>query len=525
MKKKIILIGFCLVGGILSAQNLTDGLRYSMEELDGTARFKAMSGAFTSLGGDLSAISINPAGSTIFAGGEISVTIANNNTKNAGTRTINSSDFSFSQFGIAVPVSIGSEGWKNIAFGFNYQQTHNFTPQDIHYSGPSNKNLGDYFQYYANGIEQENLMLVEYGVDKRPSRRWRLDNLYSAYGQAVRFSPFKLRNALLGYTAGLIKPQSGKTAIDPSMTDAEANAVKNETTYVSNVSGTTFQNIEHYTEGGVNRYNFNFAAKYDIFSFGINLNSHNVDYREVTRHRENYLNNTASGVRSAYFQNELKTTGSGFSLQLGAIAKIAEGVRIGLSYTSPTWYNLQDETTQSLRVTTESNGDFWANPNVVAVYDRYRFRTPASWTVGASWVWNKSLILSGDYMYKGYGKIHYSSDNLKSENSIIQQTLGDTSTLRFGAEYRFLVNNKLNLFLRGGYRYQQSPYKGDEKYIGNLNGFSTGTGIAFKGMRFDLSYDIAKQDHQPQFYESVLTSSTKFERTYQNLLFSFSFKF
>ena len=100
MEKKIILIGFCLVGGILSAQNLTDGLRYSMEELDGTARFKAMSGAFTSLGGDLSAISINPAGSTIFAGGEISVTIANNNTKNAGTRTINSSDFSFSQFGI-----------------------------------------------------------------------------------------------------------------------------------------------------------------------------------------------------------------------------------------------------------------------------------------------------------------------------------------------------------------------------------------------------------------------------------------
>ena len=46
--KRIIYIGFSLLGGVLSAQNLTDGLRYSMEGLNGTSRFNAMSGAFSS---------------------------------------------------------------------------------------------------------------------------------------------------------------------------------------------------------------------------------------------------------------------------------------------------------------------------------------------------------------------------------------------------------------------------------------------------------------------------------------------
>ena len=63
MKKNILTIGFCLATTFAIAQNHTDGLRYSMEELSGTARFKGMSGAFSSLGGDFSSISQNPAGS------------------------------------------------------------------------------------------------------------------------------------------------------------------------------------------------------------------------------------------------------------------------------------------------------------------------------------------------------------------------------------------------------------------------------------------------------------------------------
>ena len=56
----------------LNAQSLNDALRYSQTSLAGSARFNALSGAFGSLGGELSAISINPAGSSVFLSSELS---------------------------------------------------------------------------------------------------------------------------------------------------------------------------------------------------------------------------------------------------------------------------------------------------------------------------------------------------------------------------------------------------------------------------------------------------------------------
>ena len=45
-----------LVCFISNAQNIDDVLRYSTDNLQGTARFQAMSGAFGALGGDLSSL-------------------------------------------------------------------------------------------------------------------------------------------------------------------------------------------------------------------------------------------------------------------------------------------------------------------------------------------------------------------------------------------------------------------------------------------------------------------------------------
>ncbi|UWX55711.1 UPF0164 family protein [Maribacter litopenaei] len=58
-----ITLFLCLIG---SSQNINDVLRYGQEDLLGTARFQAMGGAFGALGGDMSALNINPAGSAVF---------------------------------------------------------------------------------------------------------------------------------------------------------------------------------------------------------------------------------------------------------------------------------------------------------------------------------------------------------------------------------------------------------------------------------------------------------------------------
>ena len=62
MKRKIFLIAasILMLPAWLAGQNMDDALRYSRLFYQGTARFNGMSGAFTALGGDVSAIGLNP---------------------------------------------------------------------------------------------------------------------------------------------------------------------------------------------------------------------------------------------------------------------------------------------------------------------------------------------------------------------------------------------------------------------------------------------------------------------------------
>ena len=58
--KEIVSILFCIFSiSFVFTQDLTDAIRYSNTETQGTARFKSMAGAFGALGGDISGVSIN----------------------------------------------------------------------------------------------------------------------------------------------------------------------------------------------------------------------------------------------------------------------------------------------------------------------------------------------------------------------------------------------------------------------------------------------------------------------------------
>ena len=82
MKKYIWLLAIGLTVNALQAQEVSDAVRYSQDNLNGTARFRAMSGAFGALGGDLSSINVNPAGSAIFANNQVGITLSNNTITN-----------------------------------------------------------------------------------------------------------------------------------------------------------------------------------------------------------------------------------------------------------------------------------------------------------------------------------------------------------------------------------------------------------------------------------------------------------
>ena len=81
MKKSILFIMGMLCFAV-SAQNINDVVRYGTENLQGTARFQAMGGAFGALGGDLSSLNVNPAGSAVFNYSEFTITASNYNRNN-----------------------------------------------------------------------------------------------------------------------------------------------------------------------------------------------------------------------------------------------------------------------------------------------------------------------------------------------------------------------------------------------------------------------------------------------------------
>ena len=84
MKNSIFFILVSVCFG-LQAQDIEDVLRYSFDNTQGTARYQGLSGAFTALGGDLSAINSNAASSAVFNNSQFTFTGTNYNRNNDAT--------------------------------------------------------------------------------------------------------------------------------------------------------------------------------------------------------------------------------------------------------------------------------------------------------------------------------------------------------------------------------------------------------------------------------------------------------
>jgi hypothetical protein len=134
--KKLLLLLTLLFSTIIYSQSLgyNDlGILFSGDEYNGTARYNAMSGAFGALGGDLSAMAINPAGAAVFLKNEFNFSLSNRNTS-ISTSFYNNGQLSENDYldlpqmgGVAVFNNYNPNGnWKNLALGFNYSKTSDF---------------------------------------------------------------------------------------------------------------------------------------------------------------------------------------------------------------------------------------------------------------------------------------------------------------------------------------------------------------------------------------------------------------
>ena len=502
MKKSLSFI-MVLVCFQLSAQNINDVLRYNDNSLQGTARFQAMGGAFGALGGDMSALNVNPAGSAVFNNSLFTITGTNYNRDNDvvygggfNNRTLNSIELN-QLGGVFVFKNVGSSSdWNRISFAFNYDMVQNFD-DEFFASGSTTEGIADYFLGFAQGIPFGNL-LIQDG-----------EFIEEAYLDIGRAQGFGAQQAFLGYYGGVIDPQDDS---DPDNTVYLANGDYN----------TVNQEYLQSTSGYNSRFTVNLAGQYkDNLYLGAALNFNTIFYDRITFFDESGYN-AGSPIQFTTFDNLLHTEGSAFSFSLGAIARVNENVRLGGSYQSPTWYRLTDDTSQRINSDLADSEINFIDFNVINLFERYTIKTPAKYTGSLAIIFGKEGLLSLDYGYQDMSEAQLRPDTdpqFTEVNTTIANNLGAVTTINIGGEYRID-----EVSLRGGYRFVESPYE-DGSTIGELNGYSAGLGYNFGGSRLDLTFSRTEQDVGQQLFDVGVTTPATISAVRTNVSLGYTMNF
>jgi len=471
--KHLYIIIFLITGLSINAQNFEDAWRYAGEEPTGTARFTAMSGAFSSLGGDLSALSLNPAGITTFTTNRFTATLSFfntetnsdyfNNNRSAEYNSFDDQIIGVNQIGAAWVYQSDTGDWNKIAFAVNYNKKTDFGNYiRINGLNTAGHSVTDYYVNSANGIYLSELQQID-GLDD--DYQWLGEN----YG-------FDAQQAYLAYQAWIINPVDDT---DDDNTQYTANAV-----YVN----PAHQN-KIYTAGNKSVIDFAIAGTYQKkLQLGFSISAYSIDYEENNIIIEdNY--EASSDLQYLKAKNALRVDGSGISLKLGGIYKLGNGLKVSFAYHSPQWLEINEYMKQSV-YTEMSNGDvFDLQPDVENAFAPYKIITPSKYVLGASAVVNKKGLISVDYTYQDMSDLHFKEKDYDADttyfdevNDEISDTMQAVHKLNFGGELKLS-----ELSLRAGGFMTTSPLKADDELF-TTTGMSFGMGYDFGGIVMDFAY-------------------------------------
>ncbi len=499
--KKIILI--LLVSCGASSQNIEFVRNFVTENPIGSARFEAMSGAFGALGGDLSSFSINPAGSSVFNFSEFSgsLTLINqeHNVNYFQDESLNDyTSLDFGQLGLVVVLKNTQNGnWKKMAIGINTHLTKSYD-DELFISGRNTKlSLDRYFLGFADQVNFDNIQLLDF------------ESVSEGYSRVGYNSGYGHQQAFLGYHSYLI--------------EHDADGFFSNASSLNGVSHRYFLDTRGYNR----ELNINISGQYkENWYFGANINFHLIDYIEQKNIFETDYD-VDSYIKETNFYDELRTSGGGISLQLGAIFKPTETIRMGLSYESPTWYFLEDELQQYIRTSSvDDTGQSYIDiidPQVINIYEDYTIKSPSKLTGSLAIIASKRGLISMDYTRKNYASARITPSNdpvFDFINNDIKNQWTSTNSYRIGGEIR----GAGGISIRGGYHFEESPYKETNTY-GDLSGYSLGLGFNFGVNALDIAYVRQERDIQHRLYDVGLTSVASSSQSTSRFTIGYKLKF
>ena len=496
-RKKFLLYIFIIASSFSFSQTYEDVLRYNSFSHEGTSRFNSMGGAFGALGGDVSAISINPASSSVFLDSEIAISF---NYKNQKINNILNSSKSKSKndlfsFGGLGAVLVYENKKSKLSVGYNLNILGDFN-SSFRLSGNNNNGIDSYFLYYADGIPSEDLLIYEDETTQ---------SVYKYLGNNYGFAD---QQAFLGYQSYVIN-QAGEDSNN----------------YISNSSYNNLnQNLEVTRIGNHLKHSVNLGTSFNKNLFaGVNINYHETNFEETKTFQENGYEDD-SKVERVLLKENLLALGNGISIQIGTIVKIKQ-LRLGISYTSPTELKIEEENSQYIESDIrEKDGliTYIIDPNTINIYDDYKLTLPSKSLFSLAYIFGKKGLISFDYEVTKFNNSKFDDNNSKDSYlnslnySIKNKFAGLSESIRLGGEYRIK-----NLNLRGGY----FSYKGPDSNIDNkINGISAGLGINFGYTDFDFGITKSNNYNQNRMFTRGLTNNYSIEDDTYSFYASFSIK-
>ncbi|MBJ2183825.1 MAG: hypothetical protein JFR38_04835 [Muribaculaceae bacterium] len=489
--KKLLLPAIALaIPAAMLAQSATDAYTLSQTDLRGTARFMSMGGAFTALGGDLSAVTLNPASLGVYRSSEIGATldISFRNYKTAGSEGSLSEKQTkayCNNFGYVGVVRLDGT-MRSFAWGASYNRTASFDRITNGYTNPTQTSLSNYIAAFTNGTYAGDMDFVE--------------NKYNPYADSdINWL------SILAYNSYIINPnnRASDEYVGLYMNGTHGDAV--------------FQSRER---GYVDEYNFSFGGNVsDVVNWGVNIGITDLSYTRDVLYSESmegaYIPNSAgkfvNGNAGFDLYNSQSVSGNGWNLNFGVIIKPINEFRIGLSVKTPTWWNLQHAAAAETdyRYTPAGSGSTLEGNEYTdgASFDS-RLNSPWHLNVGVAGVIGGKGIISLDYE-----RIAYPDMKVKHQNGwygdfvsadYVNQDIKDyfqaANALRIGAEYRVTPQ----FSIRAGYAWQGASVKEeaergdievltagtDPSYTFNktTNQLSFGAGYRYKGWYIDAAY-------------------------------------
>lgn len=517
--KRFLLIGFgTLATMALRAQEPSDALRYSWYVPGASARVQAIGGAMGSLGGDITATFVNPAGLAFYRTGDMILSPAYHFGKTKAnyfgrTEKETNKRFTWGSTGFVVG-GWGSENRRvrNSAVSFAYNRTADFNSNTL-YRGLNTQS--SYSQKFLEEIQRNNIKDGNTLSSNYP------------FGSSLAFNTYWI-DTVGGSTNGNFQFQSRAANL---------------------LSTGLLQQNSITTKGGIDELAIGAAVQVgDKWMFGGSANIPWLHYKRESEFLEaDATDNPNNHFNFASVNENLTTSGIGFNLKAGVIYKPKDYWRLGLAIHSPTFYSLTDKYETSITADVEDPLKGVLTDYSVDYTDdapsqfRYNLTTPYRVIGSISYVIREIQdvrkqrgFLTADVEYVNYKASSFravsdeeqtvdqaTKNYLKELNSAIDNAYKGAFNFRVGGELKFTT-----VMVRLGAAYYGNPYKNIQGEKGRRLNLSGGLGYRNKGFFADLTYVHAMNRDVNYAYRlaNAPYSAATIRNTVGNVYLTFGFK-